>query len=120
MTRPRGELPEPEEDLLGIVRQTPEQEAEAEQRRKEELELRQRFLIGLMQNPLFRVWLMEQLVAMGTFDNAFGAGPTGFPDPLATWFQKGMKAAGWNMWCIFDDVAPDLASLMRREFGKVR
>lgn len=118
MTRQRGELPEPEEQLLGIERPTPEQEAEAERNRLEKLEVRRVFLLNLMQSDLFRAWLMETLVAYGTFENSFGAGPTGFPDPNATWFQAGMKAAGWNLWCVFDEVSPELASLMRRESVK--
>ena len=120
MTRHRGELPEAEEALLGIERQTPEQEADAEQTAKEKAEIRKRFLIALMENPLFREWLMEQLMALGAFENAFGNSPTGFPDPYATWFKAGLKAAGWHLWEIFDDVAPDLASLMRREATKPR
>ena len=118
MTRRPGELPEPEESLLGIERQTPEQEAEADKIVKEKAEIRRRFLIGLMENPLFREWLMEQLVALGTFENAFGNSPTGFPDPLATWFKAGMKSAGWSLWETFDSVAPELSALMRRDWLK--
>ena len=118
MTRRPGELPEPEEALLGIVRETPEQEAEAQKIRDEKAELRKRFLIGMMENPLFREWMMEQLIAFNTFGNSFGAGPTGFPDHMATQFQLGMKAAGWALWVQIDDLAPEFASLMRREYGK--
>lgn len=118
MTRAAGELPPEEERLLGIERLTPEQEAEAEKLRKEHKDLRTRFLVAQLENPMFREWLMEQLVVMGTFENAFGAGPTGFPDPMATQFQLGMKAAGWNMWDAFDRASPELASLMRREYGR--
>jgi hypothetical protein len=114
MTRKRGELPEPEEALLGIERPTPEEEAEAERIIKEKLELRKRFLVDLISGEEFRAWLMEQLVAFGTFENAFGASPAGFPDPMATQFKQGMKAAGWHLWTLFDDIAPELASQMRR------
>lgn len=115
MTREFGELPEPEEDLLGIYRDSPEVEESREREAEERALVRQRFLIDLMQRDLFREWLMEQLVGWGTFENSFGAGPTGFPDPMATQFQLGQKAAGWHLWTIFDDVAPELASRMRRE-----
>lgn len=118
MTRLRGELPEPEEQLLGIERPTPEQEAQAEKIRAEKVELRRRFLVAMMENPLFREWLMEQLVGFRTFERPFGISPAGFPDHEATKFQDGLRAAGWHMWAIFDDVAPELASLMRREAGK--
>jgi hypothetical protein len=118
MTRKPGELPPEEEALLGIERPTPEQEEEAEKLRKEKADLRRAFLRAMLDNELFREWLMEQLVGFGTFENAFGAGPTGFPDKLATQFAQGMKAAGWHLWTMFDDVAPESASLMRREYGK--
>ncbi len=120
MSRQAGELPPEEEALLGIERPTPEQEAAAEKERKERAELRQAFLRAMLQNELFREWLMEQLEHMGTFANSFGAGPTGFPDHMATQFQLGMKAAGWHLWTMFDDAEPELASLMRREFRKAR
>src|SRR5579863_1688125 len=118
MTRARGELPEPEEQLLGIERPSIEQEAELERVRKERNELRRRFLVQLMETDLFREWLMEQLMGFGTFENSFGAAPNGFPDRCATQFKLGMKAAGWHLWETFDDLAPALASLMRREWGK--
>lgn len=115
MTRRPGELPEPEEALLGIERLTPEQEEAQAKEFDEKRDLRRRFLVTQMQNPMFREWLMEKLVGFGTFENAFGASVTGFPDPLATYMRSGMKAAGWSLWEEFDDAAPDLASEMRRE-----
>lgn len=118
MSRERGELPEPEEQLLGIIRPTIEEEAEAEKRRTEDAQLRTVFLRNLMENDMFREWLMEVLMGFGTFTNAFGAGPTGFPDHMATQFQLGQKAAGWHLWTMFDDIAPELASLMRRTAGR--
>lgn len=120
MTRARGELPEPEEQILGIERPTPEQEAEAEKKLAEDRELRTLFLIAMMENPMFRQWLMEQLTGFGTFENSFGASPNGFPDHEATQFRMGMKAAGWHLWTMFDDAAPELASKMRREGLKPR
>lgn len=109
------ELSDDEASFLGVERLSPEEQEDAERARKEKLEVRRRFLISLIQNDLFREWLMEELVNWGTFENAFGAGPTGFPDPLATQFQLGQKAAGWRLWTLFDDLAPELASQMRRE-----
>lgn len=116
--RARGELPEPEERLLGIERPTVEEEAEAEKIRSENAEIRRLFLRSLIENPLFREWLMEQLNAFQTFANPLAVSPTGFPDPMATQFHLGMKAAGWVLWTVFDDLAPELASLMRREAMK--
>ena len=118
MSRKRGELPEPEEELLGIVRPTLEQEAEAQQIVDEKKELRRTYLLLQMQSPVFREWLMEQLQAFRTFENTFGFSPNGTPDRDGTQFALGMKAAGWHLWTMFDDLSPELASLMRREVTK--
>lgn len=115
MTRRRGELPPEEERLLGIERPSEEDEAAAVQRAAEEREVRRQYLFGLIQQPLFREWLMSHLVEFGTFANIHAAGPAGVPDPMATQFYAGQKAAGWTLWAEFDDIAPEWASLMRRE-----
>lgn len=107
-----------EKELLGIDRPTPEEEEATARKLAERIELRRLFIVAQMENPMFREWLMEQLVALGTFENAFGAGPSGFPDHMATQFQLGRKAAGWDLWTLFDNAAPELASMMRREYGK--
>lgn len=121
MTRARGELPEPEERLLGIERPSLEDEAESDRKLAEAAELRRLFLVGMMERPMFREWLWSVLDGFGTFQQQFGASPGGFPDPLATQYSMGMKAAGWSLWTTFDDLDPDLASLMRREAaGKAR
>lgn len=122
MPSPRaGEFPE-EEAILGIEHRSPEEQTareadEAEQKRLES-DFQREFLIRLMENPTFREWLMGLLVALRTFENTFGLSPTGFPDPMATQFAMGQKAAGWHLWTIFDDVAPELASQMRRDYAK--
>lgn len=120
MTRARGELPEAEEALLGIERDTPEQEAKQEKERKEALEFERTMLLNLMGSEQFRNWLMTLLISLHTFEQPFAAGPTGFPDPNATWFNAGMKAAGWHIWEVFDALSPDLASKMRREYRQPR
>ena len=114
MTRARGELPEPEEQLLGIYRPTIEEEEQAEAEKAEADEMRRVWLVNQMHNPMFREWLMGWLEHFGTFANTFAVSPTGFPDPLATQFKLGMKAAGWEIWESIDALAPDLASKMRR------
>ncbi len=115
MTRARGELPEAEEALLGIERPTPEQEEEAAKIAAEKALVRDTYLRDLIANPLFREWLMEQLVAMGTFINPFGTSPNGSADPMQTQFYLGRKSVGWDLWCIFDNLSPLHASMMRRE-----
>lgn len=118
MTRVRGELPEPEEALLGIERPTQEQEDEEKRAADEKAEIRRLFLRHALESDLFREWLMEVLNSFRTFEQPFGISPGGFPDPLATQFQMGLKAAGWHLWTMFDDTAPELTSLMRREASK--
>lgn len=115
MTRQRGELPEPEEQLLGIERQSPEEEAAAEKKAREERELVRLYLVERMRETIFRDWLMKWLVHFGTFNNTFAASQLGFPDPQYTFFRLGMKAAGWDLWEEIDNISPELASLMRRE-----
>ena len=119
--RRRGELPPLEESLLpegSIV--SPEDEAAEAERYAERVQMRKTWLTIRMQDPAFRVWFMEILLGFGTFSNAFGAGPSGHPDPMATQFQLGQKAAGWHLWCMVDEACPDLASLMRREQATAR
>ena len=113
--RQRGELPEPEEDLLGIQRLTEEQEADAERERLEKQEVRRNFLRQLMTSSDFRAWLWEFLNEQGTFEHRFGASAAFFPDPMATMLSLGLKQAGMNLYHQFDDAAPDLCSMMRRE-----
>lgn len=115
MTRRRGELPEPEEALLGIERPTIEQEEAAKREHDEAIKFERDYFVHLMQQPIFRAWVMRWINAFGAFDNAFGSSPVGFPDPLATHFKLGMKAAGWDLWEFFDELSPEQASLMRRE-----
>lgn len=115
MNRSNDELYPEEAALVGRAPVDPEQASEEQRKADERKETRRLLLTNLLQDPMFRELLWEQLVRMGAFDNAFGAGPTGFPDPLATQFQLGRKAAGWDLWEMFDNAAPDLASLMRRE-----
>lgn len=113
MPRPE-DLTEEEADLLSIALPT-EADAQAEASRRERMGLRAEMLANLMRSELFREWLWEVLDGFGTFENSFGAGPTGFPDHAATQFKLGMKASGWHLWETFDNIAPDMASLMRRE-----
>lgn len=110
------DLPDPERDLLGLPPAlTPEEEAEAERQAKEKAEERKLLLLRLMNDPEFRTFLWEILVSFNTFETVFGAGPTGFPDPQATVYNLGLRAAGWHLWTLFDNAVPDHTSLMRRE-----
>lgn len=107
-----------EADLLGVKHEPPEEQEAREKSLRERARLRERMLRGLMDRPQFREWLMDVLVEFDTFGRTFGASPSGFPDDRATEFHLGRKAAGWRLWTLFDDLCPELASQMRREFGK--
>jgi hypothetical protein len=109
------DIPDPEEFMTGRRAVSVAEADEAKRIAAEKAQFRQTFLAQLMTSTDFRDWLWEVLVSLGTFENAFGAGPTGFPDPMATQFQLGQKAAGWHLFTTFDDAAPDLASQMRRD-----
>lgn len=115
MTRARGELPEPEENLLGIIRPPEEEEAETKRIAEEKAELRRAGLKRLMGQDWFREWLWIQLTALQTFEHIHAAAPNGAPDRAATQFYLGRRSAGWDLWTLFDDLAPDKTSLMRRE-----
>lgn len=104
-----------EEEFFAVNSETAEEKSEAERKVKAALDERRRFLRHLMEADMFREWLYEVLTEFSTFNPPFGASPTGFPDPLHTQFLQGKAKAGWRLWTIFDDAAPDLASLMRRE-----
>lgn len=94
---------------------TPEEEEALLQRALERAEVRKLYLKGQMAIPQFREWLMDVLISFGAFMPVFGQTPAGFPDPMATMFSMGRKSAGEDLWIMFDDAAPDMASLMRRE-----
>lgn len=115
MTRARGELPPEEERLLGIERPSIEDEQDQAKAFEERKMLRKAVLMHAFQQDEFRVWLMEKLQSFGTFVMPAGMSPNGSPDPQATFFNLGMKAAGWALWEEFDDLSPELASKMRRE-----
>lgn len=105
-----------EEIMLGFKPQlTPEEQLAVEQTAAEKAEVRKIYLKGQMATPQFREWLMEVLLGVGTFAPPFANSPGGFPDPMATMFAMGRKSVGDELWIMFDDAAPDMASLMRRE-----
>ena len=113
MPRPE-DLTEEEADLLGVALPT-EEERQAEELQKIRARQRDEMLVYCLQSDLFREWMMEILQSMGAFENPFGMSAAGFPDPLATQFALGRKSAGWQLWELFDNLHPELASLMRRE-----
>lgn len=70
-------------------------------RRETELEIRRReaevFWRAVFADPVGRREMWNVLEDAHTFQVQFSAGPTGFPDPLATWFQAGEQAYGYRL-----------------------
>lgn len=78
-------------------------------------ELRRAFLMRMMNDTAGRDWLWGLLHEFGTFEMIFGASINGVPDAHAHAYYRGRHSAGWRIWTEVDDLAPELASLMRRE-----
>lgn len=117
MSEPRVTFPgESEEPYFpGEARPTEPKDDAAQRIADEKREMRDAGISRLMEQAWFREWLMEHLVSLNTFGMTFGVSPTGFPDPHATFFHAGMKAAGEALFERIDAIVPDLAALMRRE-----
>lgn len=110
-------LPGESEDAFfpGEPRPKSDEDDNAQRILAEKQEQRRAGILRLMGQAWFREWLMEYLTSLNTFGTTFAATPTGFPDPNATFFHLGMKAAGTALWEQLDDISPELAALMRRE-----
>lgn len=75
-------------------------------------------LIRCLEHEWFRDWINGLLIAFNTYGHTFAATPGGFPDPNATFFHLGMKAAGTHILEQIDDITPDHALMLRREARK--
>jgi hypothetical protein len=105
----------PGEDRLHDPHQVETKDDAAARIAEEKREQRQAGIKKLMEQRWFRDFLMEHLASLNTFGMTFGVSPTGFPDPHATFFHAGMKAAGESLFERIDEITPELAALMRRE-----
>jgi hypothetical protein len=107
-----------ENEMLGIPDDplpTPEEDATKARIAAEKVEMRNAGLTRLLEQVWFREWMMDHLVSLNTFGHTFAATPVGFPDPHATFFHLGMKAAGTALWEQLDGLSPELVAQMRRE-----
>lgn len=105
-----------EAQLAGRAPQlTSRQIEEKDQIAADQARIRQLYLRQRMSEPLFREWLMSWLTRWGTFTMTLAATPNYTPDRDGTMFKLGERSAGWDLWCEVDSLAPELASLMRRE-----
>lgn len=72
--------------------------ARARQRADFEADQRAEFWRGILSTEIGRMVMWEVLIGMHTFEERFAISPSGFPQPEATWFQAGEKAAGWRLY----------------------
>lgn len=68
-----------------------------------------------LSTELGRQVMWEVLQGMHTFEERFAATPSGFPDPNASWFQAGEKAAGWRLYDAMRKAALEEVWLMHEE-----
>ena len=57
----------------------------------------QRFWQGIFADPVGRAEMWGILQQAGTFDDRFGVGPSGFPQPEASWFHMGARSLGLRL-----------------------
>lgn len=57
----------------------------------------QRFWEGVFADPVGRAEMWGILQQAGTFDDRFGVGPNGFPQPEASWFHMGARSLGLRL-----------------------
>lgn len=69
-----------------------------------------------MADPVGRAQIWDLLVLAGTFEERFGVGPNGFPQPEATWFNAGQKAFGQKFYQMLARVDRAALFLMHDEF----
>ena len=58
----------------------------------------QRFWSAVLASPVGRAEVWRLLDEMGTFRTEFACGPTGFPDPNATFFKLGQSTYGMRLY----------------------
>lgn len=73
------------------------------------------FLNAVLNDPIGRRWLWQQLDDLGTFKDIFAAGPSGFPDPNATSFYRGQQSYGLRLYRTLVRINPEIVALMHRE-----
>jgi hypothetical protein len=75
----------------------------------------QRFWQGVFSDPVGRAEMWGILQQAGTFDDRFGVGPNGFPQPEASWFHMGSRSLGLRLYQSWSAFARDGVFLMQDE-----
>jgi hypothetical protein len=98
----------------------------AEQRkRKETVAFAKRkqaeFLQAALRDPYGRRLLWDILVAAGTFEEKYGFGPTGAPNPEANWSYRGQKDLGLRIYHGWAAMDPEgvLSLVMEFQYNQV-
>ena len=75
----------------------------------------QRFWQGVFASEIGRAEMWSILQSAGTFDDRFGVGPNGFPQPEASWFHMGARSFGLRLFQSWTALARDGVFLMQDE-----
>ena len=75
----------------------------------------ERFWQGVFGSPIGRAEMWAILQQAGTFDDRFGVGPNGFPQPEASWFHMGARSLGLRLLQSWSALARDGVFLMQDE-----
>jgi hypothetical protein len=75
----------------------------------------QRFWRAVFDNPVGRAEMWGILQQAGTFDDRFGVGPNGFPQPEASWFHMGARSLGLRLFQSWTALAREGVFLMQDE-----
>ena len=111
-------LPDDEADVDEVMTEDvgDERIVRRQARRQRDLEReRERFWVGIMGTPIGRQEIWGLLQSAHTFETRFAAGPTGFPDPMATMFHAGEKAWGERFYATLMKIDTAAVLLMHQE-----
>lgn len=75
----------------------------------------ERFWQGVFSNPTGRREMWAILQQAGTFEDRFGVGPNGFPQPEQSWFHMGQRSLGLRLFLSWQALARDGVILMQDE-----
>jgi hypothetical protein len=98
---PAAEAEEPNTEDVGSHRGIRNRKKRLEHERKQAEE----FWRAIFANPIGRREMWGILQACHTFEERFACGPTGFPQPEATWFEAGQQSFGqrlYHSWAMID------------------
>jgi hypothetical protein len=75
----------------------------------------ERFWQSVFADPVGRAEMWGILQNAGTFDDRFGVGPNGFPQPEASWFHMGARSLGLRLFLSWTVLAREGVAVMQNE-----